>query len=135
VVFTSKTPPRSVNHHPLRTQTKIKNYFYGRIRFFLKLIIKIILRENTGFIGDIKTETLLDIYEANNSNFQNIEEFEGFSVIQKTIKRLKYKIEKKTCAKYIKDNREEFDNFARYFVENYSNKGTGVLVDSEANFN
>ena len=49
------------------TQTKIKNYFYGRIRFFLKIIIKLILKTNTGFIGDIKTDTLLDIYEAKNS--------------------------------------------------------------------
>jgi hypothetical protein len=55
MVFTSKTSPWQVTKHQLRTQTKIKNYFYGRIRFFLKLIIKIILRENTGFIGDIKT--------------------------------------------------------------------------------
>lgn len=62
-----ETPARPVQHRPLSTQTKIKNYFYGRIRFFLKLIVKIILRENTGFIGDIKTEALLDIYEAKNS--------------------------------------------------------------------
>ena len=55
VVSITETSSWPVKHYPFRTQTKIKNYFYGRIRFFLKLIIKIILRDNTGFIGDIKT--------------------------------------------------------------------------------
>ena len=67
MVPAAEAPARPVPTHPLSTQTKIKNYFYGRIRFFLKLIVKIILRENTGFIGHIKTEALLDIYEAKNS--------------------------------------------------------------------
>jgi hypothetical protein len=68
VVSIAKASTRSVLLPPPSTQTKIKNYLYGRIRFFLKIIIKILLRANTGFIGDIKTETLLDIYEAKNSN-------------------------------------------------------------------
>lgn len=67
MVLVAETPAGTVRMPSLSTQTKIKNYFYGRIRFFLKLIVKIILRENTGFIGDIKTEALLDIYEAKNS--------------------------------------------------------------------
>jgi hypothetical protein len=67
MVFTPKTSARPVIHSQCSTQTKIKNYFYGRIRFFLKIIIKFILKTNTGFIGDIKTDTLLDIFEAKNS--------------------------------------------------------------------
>lgn len=67
MVPATKTFARSVLLPQPSTQTKIKNYFYGRIRFFLKIIIKIILKANTGFIGDIKTDTLLDIYEAKNS--------------------------------------------------------------------
>lgn len=46
----------------LRTQTKIKNYFYGTIRYFLKIIVKYFCKKSTGFINDIKTETLLDMY-------------------------------------------------------------------------
>ena len=68
MVLAPKAPAWKVCNSTFRTQTKIKNYFYGRIRFFLKLITKIILRVNTGFIGDIKTDVLLDIYEATNSN-------------------------------------------------------------------
>jgi hypothetical protein len=54
-------------HLPGRTQTKIKNYFYGNIRYFLKIIIKFFNKKSTGFVNDIKTETLLDMYEAKNS--------------------------------------------------------------------
>lgn len=78
MVPAAETPARPVRMRSLSTQTKIKNYFYGRIRFFLKLIVKIILRENTGFIGDIKTEALLDIYEAKNSTQPTIQSLRGF---------------------------------------------------------
>lgn len=74
----AEAPARPVRHPPRSTQTKIKNYFYGRIRFFLKLIVKIILRENTGFIGDIKTEALLDIYEAKNSSLDTSQSSRAF---------------------------------------------------------
>lgn len=62
MVFTAKTFARPVPLTLYRTQTKIKNYFYGNIRFLLKIIIKFILNIKAGFINDIKTETLLDIY-------------------------------------------------------------------------
>jgi hypothetical protein len=78
MVSASKTSPWQVTHKQPRTQTKIKNYFYGKIRFFLKLITKIILRVNTGFIGDIKTDVLLDIYEASNSNYYFNQNFKVF---------------------------------------------------------
>ena len=45
-----------------RTQTKIKNYFYGNVRYLLKIIIKTVTSVKAGFINDIKTDTLLDIY-------------------------------------------------------------------------
>jgi hypothetical protein len=45
-----------------RTQTKIKNYFYGNIRYLLKIIIKNFLKQSTGFINDVKTNILLDMY-------------------------------------------------------------------------
>jgi len=62
MVFTTKTPPRQVTPQIVRTQTKIKNYFYGNIRFFLKIIIKYFHKKSTGFVNDIKTEVLLDMY-------------------------------------------------------------------------
>jgi hypothetical protein len=52
-----------------RTQTKIKNYFYGNIRYLLKIIVKYFYQKSTGFINDIKTETLLDIYEGKRGTF------------------------------------------------------------------
>lgn len=60
-------------HLPGRTQTKIKNYFYGNIRYFLKIIIKFFNKKSTGFVNDIKTETLLDMYEAKNSTPTSIQ--------------------------------------------------------------
>jgi hypothetical protein len=69
MVFTTKTPPRQVRNKSLRTQTKIKNYFYGNIRYLLKNIIKHFYKKSTGFVNDIKTDTLLDLYMAKNSSF------------------------------------------------------------------
>lgn len=66
MVFTAKASAWSVKLSPCRTQTKIKNYFYGNIRFLLKIIIKSILKIKAGFINDIKTDTLLDIYQGKN---------------------------------------------------------------------
>jgi len=68
MVFTTEALTRQVVYFRLRTQTKIKNYFYGNIRYFLKLIIKHFHKKSTGFVNDIKTDTLLDLYEAKNSN-------------------------------------------------------------------
>jgi len=55
MVFTSKTLTWKVNKFLVRTQTKIKNYFYGTIRYFLKIIIKYFCKKSTGFVNDIKT--------------------------------------------------------------------------------
>jgi hypothetical protein len=66
MVLTSKKSAGQVLLHVCRTQTKIKNYFYGNIRYFLKVVIKHFHRKSTGFVNDIKTETLLDVYEAKN---------------------------------------------------------------------
>lgn len=62
MVFTAKVSPRKVKRFKLRTQTKIKNYFYGSIRYLLKIIIKTVTNNKAGFINDIKTDTLLDLY-------------------------------------------------------------------------
>lgn len=67
MVPSPKTPPRQVKPKLPRTQTKIKNYFYGNIRYLLKIIVKYFFKKSTGFINDIKTETLLDMYEGKNS--------------------------------------------------------------------
>lgn len=67
MVFTPKKPPGQVLHPGFRTQTKIKNYFYGNIRYFLKVVIRHFHRKSTGLVNDIKTDTLLDLYEAKNS--------------------------------------------------------------------
>lgn len=66
MVFTTKAPSRQVRWHPLRTQTKIKNYFYGNIRYLLKIILKTVTKVKTGFINDVRTDVLLDIYEGKN---------------------------------------------------------------------
>ena len=63
MVSPSKAPSGQVPLDLARTQTKIKNYFYGNIRFLLKIIVKHFSKKSTGFINDIKTETLLEIYE------------------------------------------------------------------------
>lgn len=63
MVPNSKTFAWSVCFFLVRTQTKIKNYFYGNIRYLLKIILKFIFgNAKTGFVNDIKTETLLDMY-------------------------------------------------------------------------
>jgi hypothetical protein len=67
MVFTTEAPTGQVVYCRLRTQTKIKNYFYGNIRYFLKLIVKHFHKKNTGFVNDIKTDTLLDLFDAKNS--------------------------------------------------------------------
>ena len=67
MVFTTKTSSRSVLDNLLRTQTKIKNYFYGNIRYLLKIIVKSVTKSRAGFINDLKTDFLLDIYEGKNS--------------------------------------------------------------------
>jgi hypothetical protein len=67
VVPAPEAPAREVPLPSLRTQTKIKNYFYGTIRFFLKIIVKYFCKKSTGFINDIKTDTLLEMYEARGS--------------------------------------------------------------------
>jgi hypothetical protein len=64
VVPHPEAPPRTVLLPPRSTQTKIKNYFYGNIRYLLKLLLKSFVRTSTGFINDIKTDTLLNIYES-----------------------------------------------------------------------
>lgn len=69
MVPSPETSPRQVHIHPFRTQTKIKNYFYGNIRYLLKIIVKYFFKKSTGFINDIKTETLLDMYEGKNCIF------------------------------------------------------------------
>jgi len=71
MVFTAKTSTRKVSLCENRTQTKIKNYFYGTIRYFLKIIVKYFCKRSTGFINDIKTEVLLDMYEAKGSTHEN----------------------------------------------------------------
>ena len=67
MVFTSKISAGKVKIGKFRTQTKIKNYFYGSIRYLLKIIIKTVTNNKAGFINDIKTDTLLDLYEGRNS--------------------------------------------------------------------
>ena len=63
MVRDSKVSSRKVYNFPInRTQTKIKNYFYGNIRYLLKIIVKNFLKQSTGFINDVKTNILLDIY-------------------------------------------------------------------------
>lgn len=69
MVDAAETPAGEVVIRSYRTQTKIKNYFYGNIRYFLKIIIKHFHKKSTGFVNDIKTETLLELYEAKNSTF------------------------------------------------------------------
>lgn len=96
---------RQVAKNQLRTQTKIKNYFYGQIRLFLKIGIIVILREEPGFINDIKTNILIDIYEGKNCKKDCNIEFEGHLLIQRSIKKLKYRIEKEACEKFILENR------------------------------
>jgi hypothetical protein len=70
--FNPETPSWTVLLTFFSTQTKIKNYFYGNIRYLLKLITKYYLRVSTGFINDIKTETLVNIYESQEGNFDEI---------------------------------------------------------------
>lgn len=79
MVFTAKAFARSVPHPLYSTQTKIKNYFYGNIRFLLKIIIKSILNIKAGFINDIKTDTLLDIYQGKNGTFLLMQTSTGFN--------------------------------------------------------
>jgi phage-related holin len=56
MVFNSKASAWTVFHILARTQTKIKNYFYGNIRYLLKIILKFAFGKNrTGFVNDIKT--------------------------------------------------------------------------------
>jgi len=66
MVFTTKAPSWQVKWPSLRTQTKIKNYFYGNIRYLLKIILKTVTKVKTGFINDVRTDILLDIYEGKN---------------------------------------------------------------------
>ena len=67
MVFIAETSARPVTIVLVSTQTKIKNYFYGNIRFLLKIIIKEVLHVKAGSINDIKTDILLDIYQGKNS--------------------------------------------------------------------
>jgi len=67
VVSAAEASARQVTLPLGRTQTKIKNYFYGTIRYFLKIIIKYFCKKSTGFVNDIKTDTLLEMYEAKGS--------------------------------------------------------------------
>jgi hypothetical protein len=69
VVPLTKTSARPVLLALPSTQTKIKNYFYGNIRYLLKLILKYFVRTSTGFINDIKTDTLLNIYESKEGTY------------------------------------------------------------------
>jgi len=88
MVFITKTPSWKVLLPSLRTQTKIKNYFYGNIRYFLKIIIKHFHRKSTGFVNDIKTETLLDLYEAKNSTTALNKIFRAFGLCLKPLNAL-----------------------------------------------
>jgi len=94
----SKAPSRSVKVSQLRTQTKIKNYFYGNIRYLLKIILKVVFsKSRTGFVNDIKTDTLLDMYEGKGGTQMADLEYSGETVIQKSIKTLKYKVNRHNC--------------------------------------
>ena len=98
MVFNSKTSPRSVISLLTSTQTKIKNYFYGNIRYLLKIILKIAFGKNrTGFVNDIKTETLLDMYEGKGSNYRSYLEFTGEAIVQKSIKRMRFRVNRNNC--------------------------------------
>lgn len=77
MVFTTKAPSRQVKWPSLRTQTKIKNYFYGNIRYLLKIILKTVTKVKTGFINDVRTDILLDIYEGKNGKCHPYADFEG----------------------------------------------------------
>ena len=77
MVFTTEAPPRQVNRSSLRTQTKIKNYFYGNIRYLLKIILKTVTKVKTGFVNDVRTDVLLDIYEGKNCKSSSKADFQG----------------------------------------------------------
>ena len=58
---------RKVRISLLRTQTKIKNQFYGNVRLLLKTVTRLCLKASCGFINDIKTDALLHIYDGTGS--------------------------------------------------------------------
>ena len=72
MVFDTKISARKVVRFLVRTQTKIKNYFYGNIRYALKVIVKYFMKSSTGFLNDINTETLVNIYESEEGYFRAI---------------------------------------------------------------
>lgn len=69
MVPSSETSAKAVWLTLNSTQTKIKNYFYGNIRLLLKVIIQEALSNKAGFVNDIRTDLLLDIYEAKKRNY------------------------------------------------------------------
>jgi hypothetical protein len=92
----------------LRTQTKIKNYFYGNIRYLLKIIVKYFFKKSTGFINDIKTETLLDMYEAKNGIFSSIQLSMTISSSTKPSKDLDTGLKKSSVKKLLDKTRKIF---------------------------
>lgn len=50
-----------------QNSNKDKKLFLWNNQIFLKIIIKYFCKKSTGFINDIKTEILLDMYEAKGS--------------------------------------------------------------------
>lgn len=59
-----EAPPRTARPSLCSTQTKIKNYFYGNIRLLLKIALRAFVACSTGFINDLRTEALVNIYES-----------------------------------------------------------------------
>lgn len=98
MVFNSEKSAWAVKQILTRTQTKIKNYFYGNIRYLLKIILKFAFgKTRTGFVNDIKTEILLDMYEGKGGNNRTYLEFTGETIIQKSIKKMKFKVNRNNC--------------------------------------